>query len=767
MKEQKISVIFTIFLFCIALTGIADAGLGSPNLHVTGTVSPDTIERGGTGTLTVTVSESGGQDHANSLTIRPSFVTMAGCTVSPTSESCSKVSEYGKVNYYFTISVPSTAILGPVTGDIAVSYYETGWLDEGNYGPYSADGKFSFNVGKGSGSMSITSSPSGADVYLDGVRKGTTPLTLSNVAEGSHTVTVSNAGYEDYSTSCTVSVGKRTSLSPVLALQTGDIFVSSTPSGAAVELDGVAEGYTPLTIRSVSPGSHTLRLSRGGYEATEVFVLVSAGETASETVTLSRTIIPDLFSDPEPGTVPAGPAAAVPGVSSLAFLSSLDETQQGLLVTGATIVIGLLLLGVYLRRHRRRPEHTPSPSRSGVCAAVVPPRARPPVSSRVKGFPDPLLARYEPLEYLGEGGFAEVFRVKRKSDGMVVALKVPRLDEKTSASFLTEVAVWHHLNDPHIVRLYRADILPVPHLEIEYMEGVVEDGRQVHDLEHLRKPLAEKDAVKVVYGIASGLRYAHEKGITHNDLKPLNVLLDSDGTPKIADFGLARISARSTLTVQKGYSPLYAAPEDLDPSLYSTPDHRTDLYQLGVIFYEALTGAMPYEGSSPGAVLARIAAPDVPPPRPSAVNPALAKYDAVVTKLLAKRKEERFQTAMEFQECLKALLRLDREREEVKADLEKTKAILKASTGTEEIRKLTRESVEKGAQVALLHAKLNDRPALITALDDLKVLSAPHAEEIAQVIARLEYMVSEDIPIGEQFVASLEVLLSEVVKEGR
>ena len=334
-----------------------------------------------------------------------------------------------------------------------------------------------------------------------------------------------------------------------------------------------------------------------------VSVLVSAGETVSKTVTLSEKAWLSLPSSSEPKTAQAAGgitstsiAGAVAHSSQdtlpVSFLSSLNELQQGLLVTGSTVVIGLLLLGGYLRMTGRVSAKKRSSSRSNHTAGVVQPITKGPVST-MKGFPDPLLARYEPLEYLGEGGFAQVFKVQRKDDGSIVALKIPRIDEKTSSSFMTEVAAWHYLNDPHIVRLYKADILPVPYLEIEYMGGVVEGGRQVRDLEHLEKPLGEKKAIMVVYGIASGLRYAHEKGIIHNDLKPLNILLDTDGTPKIADFGLAKISARSTLTVQKGYSPLYAAPETLDPALYGNPDCRTDLYQLGVIFFEMLTGTMP------------------------------------------------------------------------------------------------------------------------------------------------------------------------------
>ncbi|MEM5879626.1 MAG: protein kinase, partial [Candidatus Aenigmatarchaeota archaeon] len=97
-------------------------------------------------------------------------------------------------------------------------------------------------------------------------------------------------------------------------------------------------------------------------------------------------------------------------------------------------------------------------------------------------FPTPLTSKYEPLEFIGEGGFARVFKVKRKSDGKIVALKIPRLDEKTSSTFLREIASWYHLNHPNIVSLYSADILPVPYMEMEYVEGVEIDRRTIRDL---------------------------------------------------------------------------------------------------------------------------------------------------------------------------------------------------------------------------------------------------------------------------------------------
>ncbi len=179
----------------------------------------------------------------------------------------------------------------------------------------------------------------------------------------------------------------------------------------------------------------------------------------------------------------------------------------------------------------------------------------------LEGFPPALLERYEPLELLGEGGFAKVFKVKSKKDGKIVALKIPRIDERTSSLFIKEVAVWYNLNHENIVRLYKADILPVPYLEMEFVEGVEVDGELFRDLGAYPKPVPEGVAIKIIRGIAEGLEHAHSKGIYHLDLKPLNVLLKADLTPKITDWGLAKISARSSLSRHYGYSPLYAAPE--------------------------------------------------------------------------------------------------------------------------------------------------------------------------------------------------------------
>ncbi len=385
--------------------------------------------------------------------------------------------------------------------------------------------------------------------------------------------------------------------------------------------------------------------------------------------------------------------------------------------------------------------------------------------SPVEGFPAALLSKYEPFELLGKGGFAAVFKAKRKGDGEILALKIPRIDEKTSSSFIKEVAAWYNLNHPNIVRLYKSDLLPVPYLEMEYVEGVEKDGISILELEKYPKPLPEAGALKLIRGIAAGLSHAHSRGIYHHDLKPLNVLLQSDLDPKITDFGLAKIGARNSLTTHNAYSPLYAAPEQLDEKLYGKPDRRTDIYQLGMIFYELLCGKLPYSGCSMGAVLGKILSKEVKPEAISRVNPTLSRYEGIVEKMLAQEKADRYQEVPEFLAALDALERLDREEDEMKESLEKTKQTLKISTSREDIKKIVCEVVEKTAKVALLYAGVNEKPELLKALEDLRGYAGENLPELDSAISQLEYMVRNGVPVGKEFEESLKVLLGRIESE--
>lgn len=199
--------------------------------------------------------------------------------------------------------------------------------------------------------------------------------------------------------------------------------------------------------------------------------------------------------------------------------------------------------------------------------------------------------------------------------------------------------------------------------------------------------------MKIISDISNGFGYAHEKGIYHHDLKPLNLLITSESIAKITDFGFSKISFRSSVTTNKGYSPLYAAPGQITSDHYGNPDQRTDLYHLGLIFHELLMGRLPDDGSSHVVIHKKILSPDTAPATLASVNLDLAVYDPIIGKIIAKRMEDRFQTVDEFQDTFQSVYSLNKERKERLKDLKVTKESLKNSTKTRDIQRHTRETI--------------------------------------------------------------------------
>jgi len=186
--------------------------------------------------------------------------------------------------------------------------------------------------------------------------------------------------------------------------------------------------------------------------------------------------------------------------------------------------------------------------------------------------------RYGNVRVIASGGVGTIWYAERKMDGTPVILKVPiQDDEKTGMSFLQELSLWKELDHPNIVRIFAVNILPVPYIEMEYVTRSLAD---------LKKPVSIETALRIISGIGSALAYAHSRGIIHCDLKPTNILMDSDEIPKLTDWGLSR-SASSRWTVP-GFSPRYAAPEQR--LLHGECSMATDIWQTGLIFVELLTG---------------------------------------------------------------------------------------------------------------------------------------------------------------------------------
>jgi len=224
-------------------------------------------------------------DWAKDVTVTPSISPLDGCTISPSSKSTSGIGESSSTTFHFTIYVSKDATLGRRSVHISVKYYETGWLDIGTFGPDYSTGSTKFSVKKGHGFISISSIPSGAKVYLDGVYKGTTPLFLS-VEEGKHTIKLTKEYYYDVEESVFVKIGETTYVYETLTGY-GSISISSFPSGASVYLDGYYKGVTPLFLSKVIEGSHTIKLAKSGYAELTKTIYVYPGKTTYVFETLS------------------------------------------------------------------------------------------------------------------------------------------------------------------------------------------------------------------------------------------------------------------------------------------------------------------------------------------------------------------------------------------------------------------------------------------------------------------------------------------------
>ena len=295
--------------------------------------------------------------------------------------------------------------------------------------------------------------------------------------------------------------------------------------------------------------------------------------------------------------------------------------------------------GIWYERSRRRRrdltlEHGPTPAAWN--ATVVQKSAEQtspaqPMHEYAIRLPAALEKKYPGAEYIAEGGVSRVFHVRDEKNNRDAAVKVPiRFDEVTGTQFTKELTIWEGLHHKNIVELYAANIFPLPFIEMEYVPL---------SLAEMQFPLDEAKAAGILLGIAEGLRYAHEQGIVHRDIKPGNILLSQDGTPKITDWGLSKAQGTKQSGII-GFSLEYAAPEQLAPTLYGEPGPWTDIYQLGVLFYEMLTGHVPFSGDGMGevthAILHNAPVPVVTKGRNTeAIN-------AIIAKCLQKRPLDRY-----------------------------------------------------------------------------------------------------------------------------
>jgi serine/threonine protein kinase len=308
---------------------------------------------------------------------------------------------------------------------------------------------------------------------------------------------------------------------------------------------------------------------------------------------------------------------------------------------------------------------------------------------------DPLIGvvlgdTYQVLRTIGEGGMGRVYEARHtRLTSKRLAIKVLHADlsrqPQVVGRFLREAEATGALQHPNIVGVLDVNELPDgrPYIVAELLQG-----QQLGTYLELRGRLPVDEAVAICRPICRALMAAHDKGIVHRDIKPENLFLVGDGsqrTTKVLDFGISRVGSAAAKLTKTGTvmgTPTYMPPEQ---ARGRRVDHRADVYSVGAILYEAVTGKRPFDGEEPMATLAAVLTED--PPRPSVVVPGLSPgLELVIQKAMAKQPRDRYSTMRELDDAL--------------AEFDRTPTVLPARTGERPVAALrpTRVARDGGAR---------------------------------------------------------------------
>lgn len=260
----------------------------------------------------------------------------------------------------------------------------------------------------------------------------------------------------------------------------------------------------------------------------------------------------------------------------------------------------------------------------------------------------PQIGRYKIVSKIGEGGMGDVFKAFDPYIKRYVAIKTMHAN-RSSQRFLREIEACGKLNHPHIVNILDCG----QQQQICYFVMDFIEGQTLHD--KIASGMTTNETLELIEKIARALGYAHRMGIIHRDIKAKNILIDSEGQPRIVDFGLVKMQNADELTKQNQIvgSVYYMSPEQIDPNLGEILP-QTDIYSLGVVMYQALSGVFPFSGHSQIEVLNHIV--NTTPPPLSSVNSNInSQVEKVCMKAMAKEIHARYSSGDEFADSIASL----------------------------------------------------------------------------------------------------------------